>query len=123
VVSDLGSIKNYSQRKETSEQNSSFFKQVALTYILQSILNEKLKTMQESWPFMKPVNRKQLKVYYEMIKEPMDLETVEKKISKHNYHSRYKTSTNPRIQSKLSNSFKRKYVVRLLVHSGRLLVF
>ena len=62
---------------------------MALTYILESILNEKLKTMQESWPFMKPVNRKQLKVYYEMIKEPMDLETVTKKVSKHNYHSRY----------------------------------
>ena len=61
---------------------------MALTYILQSILNEKLKTMQESWPFMKPVNRKQLKVYYEMIKEPMDLETIEKKVTKHAYHSR-----------------------------------
>ena len=37
---------------------------------------------------MKPVNRKQLKVYYEMIKEPMDLETIEKKVLKHSYHSR-----------------------------------
>ena len=67
---------------------------MALTYILESILNEKLKTMQESWPFMKPVNRKQLKVYYEMIKEPMDLETVTKKVSKHNYHSRYSGDPN-----------------------------
>jgi hypothetical protein len=62
---------------------------VALSYILESILNEKIKTMQESWPFMKPVNRKQLKVYYEMIKEPMDLETIEKKVAKHSYHSRW----------------------------------
>jgi len=44
--------------------------------------------MQESWPFMKPVNRKQMKVYYEMIKEPMDLEAVSKKVAKHAYHSR-----------------------------------
>merc|ERR1719431_1062892 len=32
--------------------------QNALTYILDNILNEKIKTMQESWPFMKPVNKK-----------------------------------------------------------------
>ena len=34
--------------------------QTALTYILDNILNEKIKTMQESWPFMKPVNKKQV---------------------------------------------------------------
>jgi transcription initiation factor TFIID subunit 1 len=61
---------------------------VRLTYILESILNDKLKVMQEAWPFMKPVNRKQMKVYYEMIKVPMDLETVSKKVAKHAYHSR-----------------------------------
>ena len=34
--------------------------QTALTYILDNILNEETKTMQESWPFMKPVNKKQV---------------------------------------------------------------
>merc|ERR1712183_723780 len=62
--------------------------QNALTYILDNILNEKIKTMQESWPFMKPVNKKQVKDYYEKIKQPMDLETISRKISSHKYHSR-----------------------------------
>ena len=44
--------------------------------------------MQESWPFQKPVNKKQLKHYYEKIKEPMDLETMGKKVQQHAYHSR-----------------------------------
>merc|ERR1719431_257579 len=62
--------------------------QNALTYILDNILNEKIKTMQESWPFMKPVNKKQVKDYYERIKQPMDLETISRKVSSHKYHSR-----------------------------------
>ena len=62
--------------------------QVALTYILESVLNDKIKSMQESWPFMKPVNKKQMKHYYDMIKEPMDLETIGKRVSKHMYHTR-----------------------------------
>jgi len=62
--------------------------QTALTYILDNILNEKIKTMQESWPFMKPVNKKQVKDYYERIKQPMDLETISRKIQSHKYHSR-----------------------------------
>merc|ERR1719228_3281032 len=62
--------------------------QTALTYILDNILNEKIKTMQESWPFMKPVNKKQVKDYYERIKQPMDLETISRKITSHKYHSR-----------------------------------
>merc|ERR1719474_1717110 len=62
--------------------------QNALTYILDNILNEKIKTMQESWPFMKPVNKKQVKEYYEKIKQPMDLETISRKITSHKYHTR-----------------------------------
>ena len=62
--------------------------QTALSYILDNILSEKIKTMQESWPFMKPVNKKQVKDYYEKIKQPMDLETMSKKILTHKYHSR-----------------------------------
>merc|ERR1719348_1764919 len=62
--------------------------QNGLSYILDNILNEKIKTMQESWPFMKPVNKKQVKDYYEKIKQPMDLETISRKITSHKYHSR-----------------------------------
>ena len=57
-------------------------------YRLESILNHNIKPLQESWPFQKPVNKKQLKNYYEKIKEPMDLETMSKKVQTHAYHSR-----------------------------------
>ena len=62
--------------------------QNALSYIFDNILNEKIKTMSDSWPFMKPVNKKQVKDYYEKIKEPMDLETMSKKIASHKYHTK-----------------------------------
>jgi len=37
--------------------------QVALTFILDNVINNKLKPMQESWPFLKPVNKKNVKVH------------------------------------------------------------
>lgn len=63
--------------------------QVALTFILDNVVNSKLKTMQESWPFLKPVNRKLVKDYYNVIKRPMDLETISNKVATHKYHSRH----------------------------------
>ncbi|KAK6628726.1 hypothetical protein RUM43_002542 [Polyplax serrata] len=62
--------------------------QVALTFILDNVVNNKLKTMQESWPFLKPVNKKNVKDYYNIIKYPMDLGTIAKKVSSHKYHNR-----------------------------------
>lgn len=55
--------------------------QVALTFILDSVVNNKLKSMTEAWPFLKPVNKKLVKDYYNVIKRPMDLETISKKVS------------------------------------------
>ena len=37
---------------------------------------------------MKPVNRKAVKDYYDIIEHPMELETIIKKISAHKYSSR-----------------------------------
>ncbi|XP_071554239.1 transcription initiation factor TFIID subunit 1 [Temnothorax nylanderi] len=62
--------------------------QVALTFILDNVVNNKLKSMTEVWPFMKPVNKKMVKDYYSIVKRPMDLETISKKVSAHKYHSR-----------------------------------
>lgn len=55
--------------------------QVALTYILDNVVNTKLKTMSESWPFLKPVNKKVVKDYYNIVKRPMDLETIQKRVA------------------------------------------
>lgn len=54
--------------------------QVALTFILDNVVNNKLKTMSESWPFAKPVNKKVVKDYYNIVKDPIDLETIEAKV-------------------------------------------
>ncbi|XP_066586394.1 transcription initiation factor TFIID subunit 1 isoform X2 [Prorops nasuta] len=62
--------------------------QVALTFILDNVVNNKLKSMTEAWPFLKPVNKKLVKDYYSVIKRPIDLETISKKVSAHKYHSR-----------------------------------
>ncbi|XP_049286152.1 transcription initiation factor TFIID subunit 1 isoform X2 [Anopheles funestus] len=62
--------------------------QVALSYILGEYVNGPLKAMPESWPFLKPVNKRLVKDYYTIIRRPMDLEKVSKKVASHNYHSR-----------------------------------
>ncbi|PSN40376.1 Transcription initiation factor TFIID subunit 1 [Blattella germanica] len=63
--------------------------QVALSFILDNVVNNKLKGMSESWPFVKPVNKKLVKDYYNVVKCPMDLETIAKKVATHKYHNRY----------------------------------
>ncbi|XP_050296996.1 transcription initiation factor TFIID subunit 1 isoform X2 [Anthonomus grandis grandis] len=63
--------------------------QVAFTYLLENILNTKLKAMSESWPFHKPVNKKNVKDYYTIVKRPMDLETISKRILSHRYRNRH----------------------------------
>ena len=57
-----------------------FDQQVAFDYILDNIVQKNLFTMQESWPFMKPVNKKNVKDYYDVIQKPMDLSTIAKKV-------------------------------------------
>ncbi|XP_037728761.1 transcription initiation factor TFIID subunit 1 isoform X3 [Drosophila subpulchrella] len=61
--------------------------QVALSFIFDK-LHAQVKQLTESWPFLKPVNKKQVKDYYTVIKRPMDLETIGKNIESHRYHSR-----------------------------------
>ena len=59
--------------------------QTALSYILQNILNEKIMSMKEARPFLKPLDKSRLK---EKIEQPMDLETVSRKVASHKYQSR-----------------------------------
>ncbi|KAK0086570.1 hypothetical protein PV325_002974 [Microctonus aethiopoides] len=63
--------------------------QVSFTFILESVVIAKLKSIPEAWPFVKPVNKKSVKDYYNVIKRPMDLETIAKKVTAHKYHNRH----------------------------------
>ena len=42
---------------------------------------EKVKVIPEALCFLKPVNKKSVKNYYDVIKRPMDLESMEKRIN------------------------------------------
>ena len=62
--------------------------QVALSFIFENIVEKKLKTIPESWPFHKPVDKKFVKNYYEVIENPVSLESIEKSVKTHKYQSR-----------------------------------
>ncbi|GLH03339.1 Transcription initiation factor TFIID subunit 1 [Gryllus bimaculatus] len=61
--------------------------QIALTFILNNVMC-KLKGMPESSPFLKPANKKIMKNYYDVVKEPMDLEMIAKNVTAHKYQRR-----------------------------------
>lgn len=46
---------------------------------------EKLEKHKSSWPFKKPVDAEQVSDYYDVIKSPIDLETISKKIKNGDY--------------------------------------
>lgn len=51
-------------------------------------LKKLLKSIQQhrnAWPFLKPVDSRQVPDYYDIIKEPMDLGTIESKLNKQTY--------------------------------------
>lgn len=51
---------------------------------MQTILTE-LQNHAAAWPFLQPVNREEVPDYYEFIKEPMDLSTMEVKLENNRY--------------------------------------
>lgn len=62
--------------------------QIAFSYLLESVILPRLRNVPESWPFHKPVNKKNVKNYYEIITKPIDLETMLANVKEHRYHSR-----------------------------------
>ncbi|XP_075681101.1 TATA-box binding protein associated factor 1 [Dermatophagoides pteronyssinus] len=64
--------------------------QIAFSYILRTIVAQKLKTIPDTWSFHKPVNKKTVKNYYDIIKNPMDLDTLEQNAANHLYRTREK---------------------------------
>lgn len=76
--------------------------QVALSFIFDDIVNNKLKNIADAWIFIKPVDKKFFKDYYSVVTKPMDLETIGKKAQSHKYHSRHEFLAD--IELILSNS-------------------
>lgn len=52
--------------------------------IMQNLLTE-IQNHAASWPFLQPVNKDEVPDYYEFIKEPMDLSTIEIKLENNRY--------------------------------------
>lgn len=52
--------------------------------VMQNIMTE-LQNHAAAWPFLQPVNREEVPDYYEFIKEPMDLSTMEIKLENNKY--------------------------------------
>lgn len=61
---------------------------MAFSYVLESVINEILKKIPEAAPFLKPVSKKLVFDYYDIIKNPMDLETMANKVKEHKYQNR-----------------------------------
>lgn len=55
--------------------------QVALSYVFDNIVTTKLKARTGAWPFLKPVKKKLVPDYYNIVKNPIDLETISKKVN------------------------------------------
>lgn len=62
--------------------------QVAFSFMLDTIVNEQLKTVTDSWPFHKPVDKRVIKNYYEVIKTPMDLDLIVRNCKANKYKTR-----------------------------------
>lgn len=57
-----------------------------LLEFMKSILSE-LQSHAAAWPFMEPVNASEVADYYDVVKTPMDLSTIDLKIEKELYHT------------------------------------
>lgn len=49
--------------------------QVAFSWVLENVVAN-MRAMPESWPFHKPVSSKMVRDYYDVVKNPMNLETL-----------------------------------------------
>lgn len=47
-----------------------------------------LRSCKDAWPFMQPVDRATVPDYYNVIKEPMDLKTMDQRLNAHYYTTR-----------------------------------
>lgn len=73
----------------TWANHDEFIKTKEVSFLLecQNIL-ELLKKHQASWPFKDPVSNEDVPDYSSIVKDPIDLRTIEKKLSNNEYRSR-----------------------------------
>ena len=55
--------------------------------ICHTVISE-MEALDHAWPFLKPVNTKQFPTYKKVVKHPMDLATIKKKLDSNGYKLR-----------------------------------
>ncbi len=63
-------------------------KLIKFNYLLEKLFNEQIMNIENSYAFLKPVNKAKYKDYYDIIKSPIDLETIKNKIIAKKYKTR-----------------------------------
>ncbi|XP_053625011.1 nucleosome-remodeling factor subunit NURF301 [Plodia interpunctella] len=66
---------NYANMKELSNKDFENLKRLV----------KQIQLHKNAWPFMEPVDPREAPTYYKVIKEPMDLQTVERKVNEQTY--------------------------------------
>ena len=61
---------------------------IKFNYLLEKMFNEQIMNIENSYAFHKPVNKAKYKDYYDLIKNPIDLETIKNKIITKKYKTR-----------------------------------
>lgn len=76
----------FDRMKEVDSSHSIFDAHETRQRILGKILNQ-MKNSEDSWPFLKPVTLEEAPDYYDVIKNPMDLQTMEEKLKADRYQT------------------------------------
>jgi len=84
LLNEPGDIPGLREAGYTKEMEEGYIKNGGLKELLMYLCTE-LQNHKTSWPFLEPVNGKDVQDYYLVIKTPMDLKTVEEKIQNDRY--------------------------------------
>jgi len=76
----------FDRMREVDSLHSVFETADAKRRLLSKILNQ-MKAYEHSWPFLQPVTLEEAPDYYEVIKNPIDLSTMEKKLNQNKYQT------------------------------------
>ncbi|XP_063700071.1 bromodomain adjacent to zinc finger domain protein 2B [Culicoides brevitarsis] len=85
---DSSANENNISAKEKSKQERKATKKLMKELAVCKIVLEELEVHEDSWPFLLPVNTKQFPTYKKIIKVPMDLSTIKKRLTDLSYKTR-----------------------------------